>query len=726
MPRNANRGRLLSFSVALALLGSLLGALLVGRLTAADAARLDTTRLAATPSCADVLLVLVPGDGEGAGSTPVSAGPTVGRFRDTYLRQAQVAGRTVDTRVVSYRTRSLATLRPANPSAPANRSITGGMARYWGTGITQARDLTLSLLNQMASSCPDQSIVLAGYGQGAGALHRVLRSLGGGAISRRVIGAAIFSDPDRTRSTRAVKLGRPAASGTALGIMPATRSYYAGDVPLLNTYPRVLSVCRSLDVVCDYRGQAARTGIAIAGSYLRYNSDQIDRAAGDLATRTRAIPDPQPEVTTVSASPGIATYQQLGVDILAKYAPYLRWAATGPMPPGLSLAATGTVTGTPTTTGTWTVGYTVRNTANPAYAHPIPGTMVIRVADAALVTATAGGDSSCAVESDGSLWCWGDNFDGQLGIGSHTNQVKPTRVGSSTSWASVNTGGTHTCAIDRSGALYCWGRNDYGQLGDGTRTVRLAPVRISTRLYSSVATNVHHTCAVARDGSLWCWGMNSSGQLGLGDNTIRVVPTRVGTLTGWTQVSTGLYDTCALRAGVASCWGGNKFGQLGVGDTAGRTAPTTVGSGYAQVSAGDTHTCAITTTGEAQCWGANTSGQVGDGTRTLRTRPVPVSGGATYSSVDAGLLSSCAVTTSQGVQCWGSGWVGTLGAGAPNVSPVPTPVLSSGAFTKVEVGWGHACASEAVGAVSCWGFSSAGQLGNGTHQTARTPVRVIP
>lgn len=733
MPRIAGRGRLLSFATALVVLS----ALLVVRY---DGDGRSEVSLATSASCADVLLVLAPGNGEGAGTTPVSAGQTMGRFRDVYLREAARYGRTVETRVVPHRTRSLNWLRPSNPSAPARRSITARHAKAWGVNITWARDWTVSLLAQRGRACPHQSIVLGGYGQGAGVMHRVLRRLGTNATSRRVIGAALVSDPDRQRYTAALRWGSPAAGAGARGIMESTRAYYTGDAPVRGSYPRVLSVCRKYDVVCDFSGVRASTGLALAGSYYRHNLAVLDQSALDLATRTRGIPDPRPPVTQVAGAAGAAVRVQLAAEVLPHFRAGLRWAPTSPLPAGMTLSPTGLFSGTPRAAGTWTIGYTVRNPLRAAFNRPIPGSILLRVGSApapapapttpqSRAFTSAGGDSSCTIRSDGGLWCWGDNYEGQVGVNSRENKTSPQRVGSSTAWLQVNTGGTHTCAITTAGALYCWGRNDYGQVGDGTRTRRLAPVRVGSGLYTSVATNTHHTCATGRDESLWCWGNNDNGQLGLGDRTTRLVPTRVGTLTGWRSVSTGAWHTCATRTNnSALCWGADMFGQLGRdGDP---LVPTRIsgpneGWNYRTISAGDTHTCAVTTAGQAQCWGANTSGQVGDGTDTLRALPVPVSDGTAYTSVDAGLMTSCGVTAARQVRCWGAGWTGLLGMGALNTTSTPRPVATTTEFSRVEVGWGHTCATATSGAAWCWGLSSAGQIGKGNHVTVRTPVQVV-
>ena len=150
------------------------------------------------------------------------------------------------------------------------------------------------------------------------------------------------------------------------------------------------------------------------------------------------------------------------------------------------------------------------------------------------VSVAAGGTQTCGILTDGSLWCWGDNYDGQLGDGTQLNRTTPVPVAGDATWAQVDTGGQHTCGIRTDGSLWCWGDNTFGQVGDGTSGTSYLyhqPVRVGTDTdWSTVATGYYHTCGIHTDGSLWCWGENSQGQLGFArqgqDNP---APTRVGT-----------------------------------------------------------------------------------------------------------------------------------------------------------------------------------------------------
>lgn len=126
-------------------------------------------------------------------------------------------------------------------------------------------------------------------------------------------------------------------------------------------------------------------------------------------------------------------------------------------------------------------------------------------------------DHTCATQTDHTLWCWGNNADGQLGDGTTTNRLSPTQVGTGTSWAALSAGFAHTCATQLDDSLWCWGDNATGQLGNGTTTAEHAPTLVGANsTWVSVAAGGQHTCATRTDKSLWCWGDNSHGELGQG------------------------------------------------------------------------------------------------------------------------------------------------------------------------------------------------------------------
>ncbi|MDW8363200.1 MAG: hypothetical protein RMK74_12430 [Myxococcales bacterium] len=248
-----------------------------------------------------------------------------------------------------------------------------------------------------------------------------------------------------------------------------------------------------------------------------------------------------------------------------------------------------------------------------------PRTMVLHT--------STGYGHSCASLSDGSLWCWEDNFSGKLGLGDTISRARPTHIFYS-DWRLVDLGDHHTCALRTDGSLWCWGENGTGQLGLGDTTSRASPTRLGTDAdWRLVSAGGHHTCAVRTDGSLWCWGYNATGQLGLRDAESRTSPVRVGTNSDWAMVAAGWGHTCAVRTdGSLWCWGLNERGQGGHGDTVGRAVPTRVGteSNWQLVTAGYLHSCGLRADGSLWCWGYNGYSELGLGDMTDRTTPEQV------------------------------------------------------------------------------------------------------
>ena len=310
-------------------------------------------------------------------------------------------------------------------------------------------------------------------------------------------------------------------------------------------------------------------------------------------------------------------------------------------------------------------------------------------------TALAAGHGSightCAVTSIGGVKCWGGNNSGQLGDTSTTQRLTPVDVPGVNGISRVIAGDSFSCALSTTGGIQCWGRNDSGQLGDGTgpSADKLVPVTVSgfgsMAGATALAGSYNHACAVNSAGGAVCWGENFGRQLGDGSMAnFQNVPVAVtGLGTGIASVAAGSNHSCALTiSGGVKCWGDKSYGEIGDGTFGfGMSQPTPVDvsgltSGVIAITAGQYHTCALTSGGGVMCWGNNTQGQIGDGTNTQRNAPVQVtsiSSGAI--AISAGVAHTCALFSTGVSSCWGNnpnGQIGNGTIGGTTYVPVPT------------------------------------------------------
>lgn len=240
----------------------------------------------------------------------------------------------------------------------------------------------------------------------------------------------------------------------------------------------------------------------------------------------------------------------------------------------------------------------------------------------------AGGYHTCGVaSSDSTAYCWGANWDGQVGITTHDYTTAPFQVDGDHQFSRIVAGERHTCALTPSGQLYCWGANSFGQLGIGSvdGVPHPLPLLVDISVLVDLTAGADHTCGLAQDGAAYCWGLNDEGQLGNGSTTDSPTATGVIGDLRFGMLSAGYRHTCGVtKDGSATyCWGQNDQAQLGDGSTSGSPVPVRAAAGIAlqSVSAGFRHSCGLTPAGGVYCWGDNRYGQLGDGT-TLSS-PVP-------------------------------------------------------------------------------------------------------
>ena len=357
-----------------------------------------------------------------------------------------------------------------------------------------------------------------------------------------------------------------------------------------------------------------------------------------------------------------------------------------------------------------------------------------------VVEIDANGGSVCASRMDGSVRCWGDNGRGQLGDGTTIDRPTPVDVvGLSTvnDGPRVAVGMYHSCGLRTDGTVKCWGDNSQGQLGDGTLTDRTSATVVSGLSGAiDIEAGGHHSCALMADGTARCWGSNAAGELGDGGASgIRSSsPVVVEGVDDATKIAAAQESTCAIRSnGTVVCWGDNDYGQLGDGTFTSSDAPVAVSglTNAVDIDATRYHVCALGSGGQIRCWGANATGQLGDGSTTNSNVPVTVrSAGLTHPvlnnvvDVATGYFHSCAAFSSGALRCWGSGTSGALGHGAWTNSNYAVAVANITTGMAVSTGGSSSCALRSNGTGRCWGSGSYGQLGNGDDDATNTPVAV--
>lgn len=254
-----------------------------------------------------------------------------------------------------------------------------------------------------------------------------------------------------------------------------------------------------------------------------------------------------------------------------------------------------------------------------------------------------------AVKTNGSLWCFGSNAVGELGLGNTTAYSSPKQVGALTTWSKVTTSGSgnSSFAVKTDGTLWAWGENTYGQLGQGNTTNLSSPKQVGLLTnWASSAAGGGHIAAVKTDGTLWTWGYNNFGQLGLGNTTYFSSPKQVGLLTDWSYVACNGNFTLAVKTdGTLWGWGENGSGQLGLGNTTNFSSPRQIGAltNWSTLSAGPNHVLSIKTDKTLWAWGLGAYGKLGLGNVTNYSSPKQVGSLTNWNKAGAGTYASAAI-----------------------------------------------------------------------------------
>lgn len=372
---------------------------------------------------------------------------------------------------------------------------------------------------------------------------------------------------------------------------------------------------------------------------------------------------------------------------------------------------------------------------------------------------TAARESVCGTRSNGTLWCFGHNFSGVLGLEEAGEFSEPVQVGSGDDWQDIDMAsysgvgmGTglaptpfsspvrHLCGLREAAEhdgqeLACWGQNHFGQRGQGHLTSIFAPMVVDTdQSWTALSAGSLNTCAINDAEELWCWGYNTTTTVTKG---YEPVPREYGEGQQWTDVSASRPLNCALNTDHELwCWGSGDSDIFDDGDTEGAwpsrvTEPTQIGEDvdWQEVSTSpddssySNYLCGIDTSDSLWCLGANGDGQLGDGTNEDRQQPQSVDD-EEWQSVDTSQRHACGIRADSTLWCWGSNADGRLGTGDTEDSDNPVQVGDDDDWEHVVAGHEFSCGLRDGGTAYCWGANSHGQLGDDTLEPSSSPVEV--
>jgi alpha-tubulin suppressor-like RCC1 family protein len=340
---------------------------------------------------------------------------------------------------------------------------------------------------------------------------------------------------------------------------------------------------------------------------------------------------------------------------------------------------------------------------------------------------------SVGLKNDGSLWAWGSNAHGQLGIGNNTNVNVPTQIGNSSNWQKISIGSEHVLAIKSDGTLWAWGYNTFGQLGNGNNLDLNIPTQIGNETnWQTVACGSQHTLAIKTDGTLWAWGRNNYSTLGNNSNLNLNIPTQIGIANDWLSVSGGYIFSVALKNdGSLYAWGSNSQGELGDGTLIARTIPKHIGTAtdWQSIDSGFDFTVARKIDGTVWTWGNNTENQLGRSTspNTYSSTPTQVGIATNWQNFSSGSDYVLGIKSDGSLWGWGNNYNGQFGNGTNIGSNTAIQIGTNTNWQKI-IGSRDGRTSAALkidGSLWSCGDNFYGQVGDGTNNNYRFSLTAI-
>ena len=342
-------------------------------------------------------------------------------------------------------------------------------------------------------------------------------------------------------------------------------------------------------------------------------------------------------------------------------------------------------------------------------------------------------ESACyVITEDGALYVWGKNSYGQLGVGNEVNKNTPIKVTAINGKVMELIIGNYfsVYAILEDGSLYAWGNNESGKLGVGDEVNKNTPTKVNLPgKIKELITTGWSVYAILEDGSLYAWGSNESGKLGVGDEVNKNTPTKVN-LPGKIKelITTGWSVYAILEDGSLYAWGSNESGKLGVGDEVNKNTPTKVnlpGKIKELITTGWS-VYAILEDGSLYAWGDNSDGQLGVGDEENRNTPIKVTAinGKVMELIISNSFSVYAILEDGSLYSWGKNSYGQLGVGDEVNRNTPTKVNLPGKIKKLITSSSASYVILEDGSLYAWGYNYYGELGVGSNEDKNTPTKV--
>lgn len=330
-------------------------------------------------------------------------------------------------------------------------------------------------------------------------------------------------------------------------------------------------------------------------------------------------------------------------------------------------------------------------------------------------SASGGSYHSVALQTDGSIWSWGNSCCSEAG-GEIFTAYNPTQIGTSNDWMSVSTESSGSIAIKNDGSLWFWGA------WSGNTNV---PSQVGTDVDWALEVASFSGCfAIKANHTLWGWGNNSQGQLGDGTTIYRPTIVQIGTDSNWSAISSGENHTVAIKTdGTLWAWGTESYGQLGNGAGANQSLfPMQIGTStdWQSVKCGSSYTIALKTDGTLWTWGRNNTGQLGNGTTINKLEPTLMGTDSDWESMDPGYFFCYARKTDGSLWAWGSNYAGQLSIGTTVDQYLPVPVTSITDIDQYSASGYTALFIKTDDSLWMSGANNFGQLGNGTTSFANT------